>query len=287
MFIRSLSTHQVQLTTFGTFESVCAYVQQSGSNAFVVCVYRPGSQAPSELYTDLSDLLESTAAFTSPTVLFGDFNLHLGDTADPNTVKFQDVIEAYGFVQHVKSPTHRCGYLFDLLDNHAPLVSRRFGTRRNAQWFDADCRVAKKATRRLERRYRQHRSADTLAAWHHQFEEQRHLFQDKFVCFWQTTIENSQRNPRKLWRTVNSLLQPPVQTTAASFTATVFAQHFQQIVNSIRNNTANAPPRDIRPRSASALSTFTPGTSEEMKSILSSCPTKSFVLDPLPTWLLK
>jgi hypothetical protein len=87
--------------------------------------------------------------------------------------------------------------------------------------------------RRLERRYRQHRSADTLAAWRYQFEEQRRLFQDKFVCFWQTTIENCQRNPRKLWRTVNSLLRPFVQTTATSFTAAVFAQHFQQKVKSI------------------------------------------------------
>jgi hypothetical protein len=35
------------------------------------------------------------------------------------------------------------------------------------------------------------------------------------------------------------------------------------------------------------LSIFTPVTTVEMKSILSSCPTKSSVLDPLTTWLLK
>jgi hypothetical protein len=57
-------------------------------------------------------------------------------------------------------------------------------------------------------------------------------------------------------------------------------------INAIRNKTADAPPPDIQPHSSLCLSSFLPVTPAEIKSILAKRPTKSSLLDLLPTWLL-
>ena len=38
---------------------------------------------------------------------WGDLNLHLDVTLNPSAVRFQTVIESYGLLQHISSPTHR------------------------------------------------------------------------------------------------------------------------------------------------------------------------------------
>lgn len=85
-----------------------------------------------------------------------------------------------------------------LIDKHAPPVRRRVKLRRDARWFDADCRAAKRKTRRLDKRYPRGRNAVNLAAWRTQFDLQRRLFQSKFVDFWRSAIEECKQHPRQL-----------------------------------------------------------------------------------------
>ena len=196
----------------------------------------------------------------------------------------------------VQSPPEDTEVLFDcydqtlriLVNKHVPLVVRRHQPRPSSRWFDADCRAAKRMTRKLERRYRRLCSSDTLASWREQFQLQRQLFQSKFTAFWHQTITTNRHDPRALWRSVNSLMKVPDLPTNTAYSANDFARHFHLKVSNIRDATSAAQPPDIQSRSVPrALSTFTPVTDSEIKSLLSSCPTKSSVLDPVPTWLLK
>ena len=99
-----------------------------------------------------------------------------------------------------------------LLDQHAPLITKRVSLRQSVEWYDSECHAMKRTTRRLERQYRRQRSADTLSAWRTQFKAQRKLFQAKFSSYWLSAIDACRRNPRALWKTVNNLLQPPSQS---------------------------------------------------------------------------
>jgi len=97
-----------------------------------------------------------------------------------------------------------------LLDKRAPAEIKRVRTRvSTTRWYDRECRVTKRTTRKLERRYRRLRTAESTAAWHHQFNMQRRLYQSKFTSFWLATVNTCEGNPRVLWQTVSEVPQPP------------------------------------------------------------------------------
>src|SRR5208282_1115362 len=79
-------------------------------------------------------------------------------------------------------------------------------------WFDAECRAAKRLTRRLERAYiaaakRQDSSLPSVeAVWISQRRSYRDLRQQKRHSFWQKTIYSSRHSPRDLWRTIDKVL---------------------------------------------------------------------------------
>jgi hypothetical protein len=105
----------------------------------------------------------------------------------------------------------------ELLDRLIPF--RQFTRRPRASdpWFDYECRVAKRTTRRLERAYstaaRRSAARDTdvnvlaaEAAWRAQRVKYRNLRQYKRRTFWMTTVEADKGSPQKLWRSVDALL---------------------------------------------------------------------------------
>jgi len=84
----------------------------------------------------------------------------------------------------------------ELADRYAPLrhVTRR--PRQSHPWFDADCRAAKRLTRRLERtaaKAERHgdnaEATDALEAWRAQRRVYRDLLRRKREGFWQSTVE--------------------------------------------------------------------------------------------------
>jgi len=126
--------------------------------------------------------------------------------------------------------------LTSLLDVHAPYPAVRRSTRSSQDWFDADCRAAKRTTRSLERVYRRHRTADTLAAWKNQFSTQRRLFRQKASDYWSTTTAECAGDAQRLWFKTNKVTKPP---TVSQFTHTEYdlAKHFTSKVDKIRAST--------------------------------------------------
>ena len=63
---------------------------------------------------DFSDVLESTSHYSS-VVIVGDLNLHLDVKNDPGTMKFESLLAANNYVQHVSVATHVGGHLLDVV----------------------------------------------------------------------------------------------------------------------------------------------------------------------------
>ena len=145
----------------------------------------------------------------------------------------------------------------------------------------------KRQTRKLERKYRRLHTAESKTAWRQQFDAQRRLYQSKFTAFWLDTVSERRRDSRSLWRTVNSLLSPPLQSTSEKLTSDQFAESFRKNVDSIQTATASADPPVIVTRQAAPLSCFKPATVPEILCLLRKSPAKSCELDRAPTWLLK
>jgi len=139
----------------------------------------------------------------------------------------------------------------------------------------------------LERKFRRLRTVESQTAWRQHFDSQRQLYQRKFTSFWLGTVNSCERNPRALWRAVESLLQPPPQRSSDKLSAEQFARFFRKKVESIRLSTATADPPVIATRHVTTFSCFEPTTVTEVVKLLKTTTAKSCELDPFPTWLLK
>ena len=149
--------------------------------------------------------------------------------------------------------------LTSILDRLIPFrqITRR--PRPSDSWFDCECRDAKRLTRRLERAYSAAVkrasavvsvsavvvSSDAVndavrtaeAAWRNQRRCYRDLRQQKRCAFWKSTIEADRDSPRRLWRSVDTLLgrgRPPV---SSAISVDDFSQYFIDKVAAVRSNT--------------------------------------------------
>ena len=86
----------------------------------LIVVYRPPYSvahpiSPGRFFDEFSNYLETIVL--SPEILFisGDFNFHIDDMANTNTMKFNEMLETFGLKQHVSKPTHSSNHILDLL----------------------------------------------------------------------------------------------------------------------------------------------------------------------------
>jgi hypothetical protein len=66
-------------------------------------------------FEKFTNLLELLSTFSSNVVIVGDFTIHVDDIADVTALRFLDVLDAFGFMQHINVATHNCGHTLDLL----------------------------------------------------------------------------------------------------------------------------------------------------------------------------
>ena len=106
---------QVSLPAFHTFEHLAIRLSVDGSSLVVIAVYRRPPKPDQAFFDDLSTLLESVAMMRCSVVLGGDFNIHVENPSDPDTVRFLDVLSTFGLTQRVVDPTHERGGTLDLV----------------------------------------------------------------------------------------------------------------------------------------------------------------------------
>jgi hypothetical protein len=102
------------LTT--SFELLACHLVAASSKLVLVTVYRPSSHAVTEIFfEEFTSLLELLSTFSSNVVIVGDFNIHVDDVTDAMALRFLDLLDAFGYIQHIKVATHNCGHTLDLV----------------------------------------------------------------------------------------------------------------------------------------------------------------------------
>ena len=64
---------------------------------------------------DLTKFLMDKLAQLENIILLGDFNVNIDDKTSPDTVIFNDTMEALGLTQHVTQPMHNQDNILDLV----------------------------------------------------------------------------------------------------------------------------------------------------------------------------
>ena len=79
-------------------------------------IYRPANDPlTTRFFDELSTVLEQLVSYRRPVVVCGDFNVHYDLRDDGNDVRFRELLQSFGFVQHVTEPTHARGHTLDLV----------------------------------------------------------------------------------------------------------------------------------------------------------------------------
>ena len=86
----------------------------------VIIVYRPPYSAEHPVSTSIfinefTDYLESVVMSSEPLIISGDFNIHMDMSHNPDTIRFRDLLDSMGLMQHVKRPTHEKGHTLDFI----------------------------------------------------------------------------------------------------------------------------------------------------------------------------
>ena len=81
---------------------------------YVMCHY-PGTSVIS-FCEELTDVLENNITGNKGhLLLLGNFNIHLDKQEAPNTIIFQDFLDSFGLINHVKQSTHTSSHILDLI----------------------------------------------------------------------------------------------------------------------------------------------------------------------------
>ena len=118
---KSLKVHVISHQILSTFEMCTAKIQSNSNSIIAVCIYRPPYSTKNRktvpMFNDeFADVCSSLLADYSDKklVVMGDFNIHMDDMHSADTKSFNDILDTFGWHQHVEDPTHTSGHTIDL-----------------------------------------------------------------------------------------------------------------------------------------------------------------------------
>ena len=119
-YSKQLSITMNSDNVFKSFEHINLNVVSGKLNTRLIVIYRPPPSKKNKLktsmfFTEFHDLLELMSQHEQPLLIAGDFNFHLDDTTNCDTIKFMDILDSANLSQHVLGSTHRKGHTLDLI----------------------------------------------------------------------------------------------------------------------------------------------------------------------------
>ena len=93
-----------------TFEYLCGGRLTRDGQFVLLGVYRPRSQEVSSAFKKLATMFERLSVYSCPVVICGDFNVHVDDASCADVVHLADLLQSFGYVQHVTTATHTAGH---------------------------------------------------------------------------------------------------------------------------------------------------------------------------------
>ena len=201
----------------------------------------------------------------------------------------------------VKCPANSVSWLYDqyvhdlshILDRHASLGSS-LKTKQRADWLLESYCLAKSLRRQFERAWQKDKSQYNRSPLRHQIAWCNRLAnRDKTVYYWKLMSDNS-HDSKKLWRELHKVLHRFHSTTlptceSSKSLADPFATFFSNKIMKIHESFSSSESCNMvhPPFDPPKLTVFTQVTQDEIGKIISKSPTKSCLLDPLPTFLIK
>lgn len=190
--------------------------------------------------------------------------------------------------------THYNTLLSELLDTHAPLITRSVSLRPRAPWFNDTIKEAKVDRRRLERTFRNSKLESDKEAYKEQCVVVNSLILSSKQSYFRDMVSDSEGDQKALHRIMDRLLHTKSESPLPSYDSAAdladkMAHFFIEKVETIRSDIAKKTRTEFKPtpRDTPTLSEFRPTTEDEVQKIISEAPSKWSVLDPIPTWLLK
>jgi exonuclease III len=105
-----LNSHIISTPVFTSFESMLISAKIECKTITFLTVCKPPSSNLSQFMEDFGSLLEILSSSPSPTVISGDFNIHIHSSK-----LFSKFLDSWNLTQHIDFPTHICGQTLDLL----------------------------------------------------------------------------------------------------------------------------------------------------------------------------
>ena len=112
------------LHKFKSFEHIDVMAKCSDGCMRIVVIYRPPTSKAKQVngslfFEEFSTLAELLAISPGNLIITGDFNYHMDDVKNPDTIKFNRILESFNLKQHVNGPTHDKGHTLDLMITRA------------------------------------------------------------------------------------------------------------------------------------------------------------------------
>ena len=209
-----------------------------------------------------------------------------------NLSEFKSLNETVDLYQNV---------LEQLLDKHAPLITRKFCTERSEFWTEK-CQIARRERRKAKRNSKKHPEDDELRALHYEkcvdaditINQARNAFYNK-------SLHQHKGDSKATYKVINKLLDREYGSNKSpngedSEIAENLKTYFDQKVKTIYKNiqselgsytTDRSSREHVDHRNSPCLINFQEISEEKLVSIIKELPNKSSSLDPIPMWLFR
>ena len=198
----------------------------------------------------------------------------------------------------VESAVHHYNeVLQNIVDKHAPEKTRVVTIRPEAPWYNSKLAEEKRLRRKYERKYNKSRLAVDRELYCHQRDKYNNLLNTTKQEYFKDKIESA-TSTKELFKVCNNLLNRTNENILPTHNcgtelANRFVNYFGDKIRSIRqdlensSNTPNGTINVISDFDGVPLKEFRIVHQEEVRKIISSSPSKSCSLDPIPTSILK
>ena len=183
----------------------------------------------------------------------------------------------------------------NLIDRHAPKVTKEFKIVPSAPWFDMEYKELRKERRKAEKKYKRSGNCDDKEAFKCFRKQTTELALLKKRQYYTEKIDNAQNKPKELFKIVNRLRDVKQECGLPSASsndelANKFLVYFKDKIVKIRdsfttNSEFNTAP-ELVPEDG-LLNAFEPATDDELRTIILSYGVSCSPEDPIPVGLLK
>jgi len=185
-----------------------------------------------------------------------------------------------------------------LLEKHAPVKSKKVTIHPKAPWYTSEINEAKKTKRKAERKWRASRLTVHRQIYISERNKISKLISENKRTYYNKKIEEAPNKQQGLYKCVNSLFNKDTQSKLPDSEndadlcdkiVTFFAEKVKKIEDDLKllqsehNNLTDIS----SPACKGNLLSFDTVTDELVRSVITSSASKSCILDPIPTYLLK